>query len=115
MTPDRDHTDPGLQPERTTLAWSRTATGLLLLGALVLRSASTFAHPAHVQTAAALVIASAVLSLVSARSRYRKNARTLTGQQQTHYPIALVVIIAATLTVLSALLVWTTTTSTLLA
>lgn len=46
--------DPGLQPERTGLAWSRTAFLMLLISALLLRGG--IAHHEHGLAAAGLML-----------------------------------------------------------
>ena len=62
--------DPGLQPERTVLAWRRTALALLVNGALVLRAAVQGESPT-LAIAAALVLAAAavVVALTFRRDR----------------------------------------------
>ena len=53
--PSRDislHSDPGLQPERTTLAWTRTVVAMLVVGAVMLRWA-------HLYGSAVMLVAAA--------------------------------------------------------
>ena len=62
--------DPGLQPERTTLSWTRTAAGLLLNAVLNLRSG--YVHdsvPLLVLSGALVVAAAAVFSFGRLRRR----------------------------------------------
>jgi uncharacterized membrane protein YidH (DUF202 family) len=62
--------DPGLQPERTALAWRRTALSLLVNGALLLRPAVEARSPA-LGTAALLVLLAAATLVVVGEHRRR--------------------------------------------
>ncbi|WP_080794922.1 DUF202 domain-containing protein [Corynebacterium pacaense] len=61
--------DPGLQPERTSLAWERTAISLALASAILLRWSPQFGSGVHTLILAVLGVA-VVLYLTQAR-RYR--------------------------------------------
>lgn len=61
--------DPGLQPERTALAWRRTASGLLLNAVLALRVGWIEDSAGLVVTSLALIVAAACVFVVgSARA-----------------------------------------------
>jgi uncharacterized membrane protein YidH (DUF202 family) len=81
--------DPGLQPERTALAWRRTALALVvgsLLGLRVLPA--LLGWPGLVVAAAG--VATALVVLASAHRRYRLVHRILTaGPADPHRPVAL--------------------------
>ncbi|MBF4631438.1 DUF202 domain-containing protein [Clavibacter michiganensis subsp. phaseoli] len=70
--------DPGLQPERTALAWRRTALALVVGSLLGLRVLPTLLGSAGLVVAAAGVIA-ALTVLATAHRRHRRVHRILTA------------------------------------
>ncbi|WP_411374943.1 DUF202 domain-containing protein [Arthrobacter sp. MPF02] len=69
--------DPGLQPERTALAWRRTALALVIVAVVGLRVLPALLGPlALVGAGAGIAIASAVF--VASHRRYRSQHRLLT-------------------------------------
>jgi len=70
--------DPGLQPERTALAWRRTALALVVGSLFGLRALPQLLGPAGLAVAAAGV-ALALGVLGAAHLRYRRVHRTLTS------------------------------------
>lgn len=63
------HGDPGLQPERTALAWERTTLSLAVICLLFLRWTDTLGVIAFAPTVLALVVAAHL------RLRHRQRAR----------------------------------------
>ena len=69
--------DPGLQPERTALAWQRTAVGFLGAALLFLRWGSQHGPVVTVVTALAAVVAG--WTFVSSRRRMRRVVTSFPG------------------------------------
>ena len=92
------HDDPGLQPERTLLAWRRTLLTLIVVCTIFLRWIPHFGLiallPIMVSLAASLLIQLAL------NSRYRKSARGLKSER-IPAPLREVVVMGATVMVLS--------------
>ncbi|AJW80181.1 DUF202 domain-containing protein [Clavibacter michiganensis] len=80
--------DPGLQPERTALAWRRTALALVAGSLLGLRVLPTLLGAAGLVVAAAGVVAS-VAVLATAHRRYRRVHLILTSASAGHGSTAL--------------------------
>ncbi|MBX7442287.1 MULTISPECIES: DUF202 domain-containing protein [unclassified Arthrobacter] len=72
------HGDPGLQPERTALAWGRTMLALVTASAFFLRWLPVYGFPILMLFA---VSAGAALAIyLTQRSRYRARAHGLAGE-----------------------------------
>lgn len=67
------HNDPGLQPERTTLSWSRTVLATCVCSATLVKFVYTFG-PA-VFGAVAVLLTGAVTILLTQRGRYAGQVR----------------------------------------
>lgn len=93
------HDDPGLQPERTLLAWRRTLLTLLVVCTIFLRWIPPFGLIALLPIIFSLL--ACLLIQIALNARYRKSAR---GMQQERIPAPLreVVVLGATVMVLSA-------------
>lgn len=74
-----DKRDPGLQAERTALAWNRTGMGLLVNAALLLRCGSTVRDAAVLATGG-LLLFGAALALAFAACRGRVLARPMSAR-----------------------------------
>jgi putative membrane protein len=94
--------DPGLQPERTSLAWQRMALTFLGLGLVVPRVAWP-ALGVWSLLPAALVLAAAVAVLVVSHRRYRAAHRVLTSGDGRLHDGRLPLLVAVTALVLAAL------------
>jgi uncharacterized membrane protein YidH (DUF202 family) len=82
--PDGGVLDTGLQHERTALAWDRTALGLLVVGALTLRSAGApFDALRHAPGYLTLVVGMGVLWAAGRRYR-RREAELRAGVSPVH-------------------------------
>lgn len=87
------HDDPGLQPERTSLAWDRTLLALVVAAALLLRWL-----PHHGLAAVLPLAAAAVLALgiwLRQGLRYRRGARSVALESSAPDPLEILAISAA--------------------
>lgn len=80
-TPRRLHDDPGLQPERTALAWARTAISLAVVSMLWLRWSHVLGGTVLVMTT--LMVAAAAAIYWTQGARYRNSAA---GLSRDHVP-----------------------------
>lgn len=84
------HQDPGLQPERTALAWGRTALALVVAAAIFLRWMPH--HGWFAGTLVALALATAVAIHFTQKRRYRLGSAGISaeaGQPNTAAALAL--------------------------
>lgn len=94
--------DPGLQPERTALAWRRTALSMFVNGALLVRAAAEAGSPALWTASLLVLLASATVFAVGSHRR-----RTLTSgaaHRSLHAGIAALLLGTVWLTAAAALL-----------
>lgn len=73
------HTDPGLQPERTSLAWNRTSLALVISGILFLRWVPGHGVLPLVMTALTLIAAAGITA--SQTRRHRRSVRGIQAGQ----------------------------------
>jgi uncharacterized membrane protein YidH (DUF202 family) len=95
--------DPGLQPERTSLAWSRTVLGYLVVATICLRAAPRIGPVGVVSAGAYLTVAVAIACSTTARYHHRVRGM---HSQQSQPPLGAVVALSAATTALSAHLLW---------
>ncbi|QBJ97104.1 DUF202 domain-containing protein [Rhodococcus sp. ABRD24] len=93
MAPAASHRDPGLQPERTTLAWVRTSASLAAVAFLCLRYVP--GSSVVVQAVGLWAIAAASVVVVTARRRYERAAEEF-GAERSEPPFLLMAGVAAT-------------------
>lgn len=74
----RPHGDPGLQPERTALAWGRTMLSLVTASAFFLRWLPTYGPPILMLLAVSGSTALAIY--LTQRRRYRARSHGLAGE-----------------------------------
>lgn len=73
------HDDPGLQPERTSLSWSRTLLALVLVSTLFVRWAGV-----HLQFVIVMLVLTVTVAGAIYVSRQRWHARGVAGIQADH-------------------------------
>lgn len=73
------HTDPGLQPERTVMAWGRTLLALLTVSAVFLRWLPT--HGLFVLALICTAVAAAACIFGTQRRRYRHSSHGVSAEQ----------------------------------
>ena len=93
------HDDPGLQPERTLLAWRRTLMTLLVVCTIFLRWIPHFGLIALLPVTLSLV--AGILIQIGLNARYRKSERGM-RQERIPPPLREVVVLGSTVIVLSA-------------
>ncbi|KRE65477.1 MULTISPECIES: DUF202 domain-containing protein [Micrococcaceae] len=72
------HGDPGLQPERTTLAWGRTMMSLVTVSAIFLRWLPHHGFP--VLTLFAIAVAAAAAIYLTQRRRYNSSSHGISRE-----------------------------------
>lgn len=102
------HSDAGLQPERTTLAWGRTMMALVTVSAIFLRWLPHHGFPILVLFAVAIAAAAGIY--LTQRRRYRTSSRGISEEKVNAEPTAVLwtAFAAVTLGVLGITVVLTT-------
>ena len=91
------HDDPGLQPERTTLAWGRTVLAFITAAAVCLRWVSH--HGVFVLVLLAVAVSAGAGIYLTQRTRYRRSSTGIYTEQITADTAGVLSIAAATATV----------------
>ncbi|AGG65585.1 DUF202 domain-containing protein [Corynebacterium callunae] len=91
----RIHDDPGLQPERTILAWNRTTVSMAVCSAILLRWLSFYGPIVFIPVA--ILVLLAVFILVTQRLRYRRQAQGVAHEEM---PANIIGVVSLTSTML---------------
>ncbi|TLP98589.1 DUF202 domain-containing protein [Nesterenkonia salmonea] len=89
------HQDPGVQPERTLLSWTRTALLLLVVAGFMLRWA-----PYHGVAVLGLFCGAGLVAAGISLSQRRRLGAAVKGINQEHYPPALATVAALAMAVI---------------
>lgn len=100
---ERVRSDPGLQPERTSLAWARTTFAFFVASSVFLRWLPHYGARILLLVAIAVLIALAIFA--SQYRRYRRFSHGLARERLHADPVA-VLAIASTTVVLGVLGLW---------
>lgn len=100
---DPPHPDPGLQPERTTMAWGRTLLSFVVVSAVFLRWLPQ--HGPFVLVLFGLAVLTACSIYLTQRSRYARSARGIAREVSAPESGAVLATALAVL-VLGALGIW---------
>lgn len=73
------HEDPGLQPERTTLAWGRTVLGFITAAAICLRWMSH--HGTFVLVLFAVAVSAGAAIYLTQRARYTRSSSGIAAER----------------------------------
>jgi uncharacterized membrane protein YidH (DUF202 family) len=97
--------DPGLQGERTALAWSRTALALAANAALTIRSGLTNQAPPVLFLGAVLLVAAAMLVPLSGwrRKQLLKAQKPISAQPRLLLAVCLLAMLASAAAILATL------------
>ncbi len=87
--------DPGLQPERTAMSWTRTALAMLVCAAALLRWAGSY--PALIVAASVALAAGALVIVALNRRAYRFEASALADERSAPNAAAVFLLSAMTL------------------
>ncbi|EPD69342.1 hypothetical protein HMPREF1219_01210 [Corynebacterium pyruviciproducens ATCC BAA-1742] len=79
MTPLPTHDDPGLQPERTTLSWSRTVLATCVCSATQIKFVDAYGPVVFI--AVALLLTAAATILITHRSRYAHGVEAIREEE----------------------------------
>lgn len=79
-----------MQPERTSLSWTRTSLSLMVVAATMVRWSAEF--PAVILVLATLMFGLALIIVLDGRPRYERGAWAITGEAMTPniVPVAVV-------------------------
>lgn len=95
----RLHDDPGLQPERTSLAWNRTVVALLVAATTMLRWAHEY--PVVIVVLAVVLIGLALVIVATSASRYRDQAASF-GRERAEAKTLSVLLLTACMVIFGA-------------
>lgn len=87
--------DAGLQPERTTMSWSRTCLALVVVSAVFLRWLPHYG--ASLLVLPLVTVAAAMLIAVSQRSRTRRGVQGIEADRLAADPLAVVLLVGLSL------------------
>ncbi|MFF0989768.1 DUF202 domain-containing protein [Kocuria nitroreducens] len=101
--PRPPHGDPGLQPERTTMAWGRTLMSFVVVSAVFLRWLPH--HGPFVLVLFGLAVVTAAAIYLTQRSRYVRSARGI-AEDGTEPEVGAVLATSAAMLALGSLGIW---------
>jgi uncharacterized membrane protein YidH (DUF202 family) len=93
-SPDRPHEDPGLQPERTTLAWGRTVLAFITAAAVCLRWVTH--HGPFVLVLFAVAVTTGAVVYLTQRARYARSCSGISDERVTADVLGVIGLASAT-------------------